>query len=467
MSLLADIQPRLRQLSVHFDVLPHPPTNSLEQTAICLNIDPACIARTVPLKDQKGTLLAVLPISCILDFKLLNQALGRDLHLARKEELESELQSYDKDLIPPLYNIADVEMIFDESLLHNKELFFEAGNHDSFIRIAADNYKGLLAETSMLKFAHSISGLSDFNATDISYSPYVAIRKRIDELTTVPALPPIANRLLDLKNRPDASVTELAEVVQLDPFLAAQVIRYARSSLYAYRGKIDSIEDAISRVLGFDLVINMALGAGLGRSFNHRETGPLNTGAFWKHAVYCAALSQKLLQLYANRNQTVSRGMIYLCGLLHNFGFLIMGMLFKDEFKLLNQLIKVNTSRPLIEQERTVLGNRQDENEPVMNHTEIGKWIMQNWNMPEELITVVANHHVQDYQGQFQEYVHLVRIANVLLKSIDVGDESTTELPVESLSLLQLDRNNVETVFELFVSDDVPDLSAIAESLSA
>lgn len=466
MSLSAEIQPRLRRLAVNYDVLPHQPTSSLEQSAICLNIDPKSITRTIALIDNQGPVLVVLPISYVLDFKLLNQTLGRELRLAKTEEIETDLQGYDKGLIPPLSNMTDIQMMYDEALLYNSEIYFEVGKHDCFIRIPADSFKNLIGESSVSKFSCPVTDLAGINASDVSYSPYVAIRKRIDELASLPAIPPLASKILDLRNRPDASVSELSAIVQLDPCLTAQVIRYARSSLFGYRGKIESIDDAISRVLGFDLVMNMALGAGLGRSFNHSESGPLNIGDFWRHAVYCAALTQKLLPLYSDNKNTVSKGMIYLCGLLHNFGFLIMGLLFKDEFKLLSQLIAANTDRAVIDQELSVLGNRQHPDEPVMNHTQIGKWVMQNWNMPDELVTVVGNHHQADYQGDYQEYVHLVRIANILLKSIDVGDESTRELPDESLSLLKLQRSDIDAVFRDFLSDDVPDLNAIAEALS-
>lgn len=54
-------------------------------------------------------------------------------------------------------------------------------------------------------------------------------------------------------------------MVETDPALAAQVVSWAASPYYASPGKIRSVEDAIVRVLGFDLVINLALGLALGK----------------------------------------------------------------------------------------------------------------------------------------------------------------------------------------------------------
>ena len=49
---------------------------------------------------------------------------------------------------------------------------------------------------------------------------------------------------------------------------AAQVVSWAASPYYAAPGKIKSVHDAIVRVLGFDLVLNLALGLALGRSLS-------------------------------------------------------------------------------------------------------------------------------------------------------------------------------------------------------
>ena len=53
--------------------------------------------------------------------------------------------------------------------------------------------------------------------------------------------------------------------METDPALAAQVV-VGRPRPTAAPGKIRSVEDAIVRVLGFDLVINLALGLALGRA---------------------------------------------------------------------------------------------------------------------------------------------------------------------------------------------------------
>lgn len=63
-------------------------------------------------------------------------------------------------------------------------------------------------------------------------------------------------------------------MVETDPALAAQVVSWAASPYYASPGKIRSVEDAIVRVLGFDLVINLALGLALGKTLSLPKDHP-------------------------------------------------------------------------------------------------------------------------------------------------------------------------------------------------
>src|SRR5690606_21541643 len=83
------------------------------------------------------------------------------------------------------------------------------------------------------------------------------MRQRLDETLEIPPLSSTAERILQLRTNPNATVSELASIVEADPSLAAQVVSWASSPYYAAPGKIRSVQDAIVRVLGFDLVSNL------------------------------------------------------------------------------------------------------------------------------------------------------------------------------------------------------------------
>src|SRR5690606_12273507 len=98
------------------------------------------------------------------------------------------------------------------------------------------------------------------------------MRQRLVETIEVPPLPSTAQQLTD--------------VGETDPSLAAQVVSWASSSYYAAPGRIRSVEDAIVRVLGFDLVLNLSIGLALGKTFSVPKDAPERTTPYWEQAIY-------------------------------------------------------------------------------------------------------------------------------------------------------------------------------------
>jgi len=68
------------------------------------------------------------------------------------------------------------------------------------------------------------------------------------------------------------------------------VVSWASSPYYAAPGKVKSIQDAIVRVLGFDLVMNLALGLALGKTMRLPKEGRYGYRNYWLQAVHGAAM---------------------------------------------------------------------------------------------------------------------------------------------------------------------------------
>jgi len=242
-------------------------------------------------------------------------------------------------------------------------------------------------------------------------------------------MPNISQKLIALRDDPDADIPSLAKIISIDPSLTGKLIRYATSPLFGFGKKIDSIEAAISTVLGFDKALHMALAFDTGNAFNIPAHGPIGLQSIWRQSLLCAALTQKLAASVAPASQP-SAGMMYMGGLLHNIGYLILGHLFREEFDILNKSAKDNKKIPLLILEERVLG---------LAHADIGVWLMREWSMPAELIVACYEHHNQNYRGQYFVYPNLILLANRLLKRYEIGDEAEVFLPPPILDKLGLD----------------------------
>jgi HD-like signal output (HDOD) protein len=261
-----------------------------------------------------------------------------------------------------------------------------------------------------------------------------ALRERVQRVGKLPPMPGIASQIIRLRANPFANASELAAIIEQDPSLSAQLLRYASSPFYAYQGKVERVEQAIVRVLGMDFVMEFAFGLALGRPFSNPKEGPLGLDAFWNHAVHSASLAQTLCNAmeYSRRPHA---GLAYLAGLLHNFGFLLLGHMFRPQFERLNTALMQQPDRPILELEREVLG---------VTHTELGLWLMEAWDMPREIIEAVREHHNPQYHSDYSEYANLVCLSNQLLRRLGIGDAETMDISPSLLDALGLNEVQAE-----------------------
>lgn len=253
-----------------------------------------------------------------------------------------------------------------------------------------------------------------------------SLRQRIESTTDLPAMPDVAQALLRLNSNPDGNINDLITIIEADPSIAAQVMRYARSAFFGYRGDINSIHQAVTAVLGYSLTVDIALGLALGKAFNIPNSGPMGLYAFWQHSLYSAALIERIINIMPRQHRPAP-GLGFLSGMLHNFGVLLIAHLFKKEATMLQQIIMANPEKSTVELERQILGT---------DHMEIGAWLMRSWNLQAEIQVAVAEHHDELYNDVHASYAKLALLADRLLKRHDIGDAESTEVSPALLNSL-------------------------------
>lgn len=76
------------------------------------------------------------------------------------------------------------------------------------------------------------------------------VADKLQKLYRLPPMPALALRILRLTANSEATARELGELIEFDPSLTAQIMRYARSALFNYPGQINSVQEAVTRFLG-------------------------------------------------------------------------------------------------------------------------------------------------------------------------------------------------------------------------
>jgi len=456
----------LQQRGVQYTILSHDVTRTLEGTADSINAPYAKMLRAVILGDGERHMMAVLPVTHVLDFKAIQLKIGGELHVASYRDFSDTFTCCEHGSVPPVGQPFDLPIFVDHSISQLDEVFFEPGSHMAALKMSGTDYIDLVGRQNMGHFAYPLTSLADIDVSTIRYASPHDMKRRIEEIYELPTMPDIAARILELSKDEEASIVELSNIVQDDASLSAQTLRYANSSLFGYSGEIESIHDAIVRVLGFDMAMNMALGMSVGKSFRNPVDGPLGLDAFWVHSVACATLTQKLSKIMPAKHRPKA-GMAYLSGLLHNFGFLLLGHLFQPEFYLLNKIAAANPETPITELEQQVLGMGRARDVIEMGHAQMGAWLMEAWGLPESVSVTVREHHNASYSGEHEVYVKLVRLSNQLLKRIGIGDEINTDIPAEMFDELGLDEERVLAELASLVEEELTEVEAMANQIAA
>ena len=264
------------------------------------------------------------------------------------------------------------------------------------------------------------------------------IEARLDETLVIPPLPETARRIIELQQDPSVELSDLVAIIEADPSIAARIMGWANSAFYGSSTPSKTLNDAIMRVLGFDLVFNMALGLSIGDSLHLPKSHVSGASPYWFDAVYSGAIMEALAQKMPADGRP-NPGTCYLAGLLSNFGTLVIGHVFPPQYETICQLQEANpdTAYPFIDQ-HVLLVNREV----------IAATLLELWELPDEITTAVRFQNVADYNGAHASYVHLLALAQELLRH----------------GPAQLDQNCQKIVRELGINDD--DLLEIAEVIS-
>lgn len=406
------------------------PADSFEATVEQAGISLSRVVKPVMLKSGAAFLMAVVRADQELDLGTLNELFKREFTLCSDNELRELFPNCEQQALPPLAEPYGLRSIVDKSVVEMSNLYFATGAGGLFISTSGEEFVSKLHEgcwkgRSIVKGATAKSKVATAEVT---------MRETVLGVKDLPAMPGLAAEIIRIRNNPYAHATELSAVIEQDPSLSAQVIRYASSPLYAYQGKINSVEQAIVRVLGMDFVEDLAFGLSLGKAFNNPKEGPLGLDNFWQHSLYSASMTQALCNQidYASR-PPASVG--YLAGLLHNFGILLLGHLFPAQFERLNQAVNAEPHRSLLELERETI---------AVSHVELGLWLMDAWDMPKEIAEAVGEHHNAGHRSDYSVFANLVYIANALLKRHGIGDAESMDIPQALLDRFGLDEEKLE-----------------------
>lgn len=206
-----------------------------------------------------------------------------------------------------------------------------------------------------------------------------AIQTLIREIRNLTPVPAVIHPLLEVVDRPDAAIADIADIIQYDPALTASVLRTSNSAFFGLKQPAETIKDAVS-LLGTDQIIDLVLIKSGARALSGSQEGyDLQEGAMWKYSVSSAIIARQIAQ----EIKIDHKNTIFTAALLKDIGKTVLNRFVKDAFEKISTLV-VQENFTFMEAEKKIIG---------VDHAELGGMIAKMWKFSPRMVNIIRNHH--------------------------------------------------------------------------
>ncbi|OGR53495.1 MAG: chemotaxis protein, partial [Desulfobacula sp. RIFOXYB2_FULL_45_6] len=203
------------------------------------------------------------------------------------------------------------------------------------------------------------------------------IQELVKEIKNLKPIPPIIHQILEVVDRPDSTLIEVANIIQYDPAITASVLRTCNSAYFGLKQPAESIQDAVS-YLGIDQVVQIVLMKSGVKLFSGKQEGyGLHEGAMWKYSVSSALIAKQIAQTLSLKNKNT----IFTAALLKDIGKTVLDRFVLDSFEKISSLV-INEGLSFREAEKKIIG---------VDHAELGGMIAKMWKFSPRMVKIIRH----------------------------------------------------------------------------
>ena len=404
----------IKKLAVPEPLIPHYGQSVTE--AITLD-DSVVVIKSALLAEGDEVIQVIFREDTLLDIDSLNQTLAKRYRRMRRSVYRTLLREIGMNVVPPVPAVTAgrstvvVDRAIDAldggvvDLTGNGDFAFVTQTQLSEWLSGCPRYEVTMPIHDVNPHCGNLEDDGDVINASIRKLTTLRIRRRLVDTLELPPLPVATKEIIQLRSNPLGNLNDLVQIIESDPTLAANVLRWANSSMYGFAGMVDTIHDAVNRVLGYDLVLNLCMGLVLGKMMPPPRHNTTHVLSYWEQALWVAHATATLADLVGGEGKP-NRGVAYLTGLFHNFGYLVLSYTFPPHFRTVTESTDINRHLDVSIVDLHILG---------LTREQIASELMANWGMSQALIRGLRYQKLPEYVGEHFEYANLVFLARNLL----------------------------------------------------
>jgi HD-like signal output (HDOD) protein len=255
---------------------------------------------------------------------------------------------------------------------------------------------------------------------------------RLRQVSSLPALPMVVSAVTKRIAHGQSGAGEIARLLAHDQALTVRVLRLANSAFYSPKEEVRSPEHAVV-LLGLGTVRSIILKASIFSAFDVNSARP-----FWLHALGAACAARAIARISGLGRADDA----FVMGLLHDLGKLAVA----EHLPELATKVREHVAKHgglMRAAEIEVLG---------CDHAAVGRFLCEHWSLPRDCRDAIGGHHdLERAQEEYRPWAACVHLADILARSMLVGNAGDRGMPIldpRALSLLRLREDHFGELFK-------------------
>lgn len=217
------------------------------------------------------------------------------------------------------------------------------------------------------------------------------IMQKIKKTKNLPAPSEHVMKVMMLLRDENVRADELVEAISKDQSLVAQILKLVNSGYYGLRKTIHTVQHAVN-LLGILNVKQVVYSASIMEVFGKDEQ------AEWRHSYSSSVMMTQIMK----ENEIPAASNLSLSMLMHDIGKIILRRFSPKKYELaLNNAS--NQGLSAFQSERALFH---------VDHAEVGAWLLDSWDMTEDIVIPIKNHHSEEIPEQYPMETALVQFVN-------------------------------------------------------
>jgi HD-like signal output (HDOD) protein len=260
----------------------------------------------------------------------------------------------------------------------------------------------------------------------------------ISNIDQLPPLPEVASKVINMVNNPDISFKQVALEISKNQAMTANILKLCNSAFFSKGKEITSIDRAIV-TLGLKEVKDIVLLVAAKPVLEKPVLGyDLAKGDLWIQGLAVATMSRDIA-LNIKRKEIAD--VVFTGGIIHNVGKIVIALYVQQAFMDILNLV----------QEKGITFHEAEKNILGFNHQEVGEKILEKWNFPPVLRSIVRFYQDPELApAEHQLEASIVHIANAicLMGGIGIGNDGLYhEMKEQAIKKVGLTQNDLEILF--------------------